>query len=191
MRTRHALALLATATVLAAPGAAQAAPYQHTPQAVATGTGGAAATVDKTATDAAIRVLRRGGNAVDAAIAAAGVLGVVEPYSSGIGGGGFMVIRSKDGSIDTIDGREFAPAAFNENSFIDPATGTPLPFTEAVTSGLGVGVPGTLATWQTALQRHGTMSLRKLLRPGIEVAKRGFVVDQALAQQTKDNAARF
>ncbi len=71
MRTRHALALLATATVLAAPVAAQAAPYQHTPQAVATGTRGAAATVDKTATDAAIRVLRRGGNAVDAAVAAA------------------------------------------------------------------------------------------------------------------------
>src|SRR3954463_15136010 len=71
MRTRHALALLATATVLAAPVAAQAAPYQHTPQPVARGTGGAATTVDKTATDAAIRVLRRGGNAVDAAVAAA------------------------------------------------------------------------------------------------------------------------
>ncbi|MEA2294642.1 MAG: gamma-glutamyltranspeptidase / glutathione hydrolase, partial [Solirubrobacteraceae bacterium] len=183
--------LLATllAAIAVAATAASAAVQPPTAQATVTGYGGGAATVDPYATRAAIRVLRKGGNAVDAAIAAAGVLGVVEPYSSGIGGGGFMVIRSRDGSIDTIDGREFAPAAFTPTSFQE--NGTPIPFTEAVTSGLGVGVPGTLATWQTALQRHGTMSLKKLLEPGIEIAAKGFVVDRTLQQQTQDNAARF
>src|SRR6476620_8597657 len=136
MRTRHALALLATATVLAAPVAAQAAPYQHTPKAVATG--------DKTATDAAIRVLRRGGNAVDAAVAAAAVLGVVEPFSCGIGGGGFMVIRDGDsGRITTIDSREKAPGAMKPDSFFingKPPTDAQFPLNRY--SGLSVGVPG-------------------------------------------------
>src|SRR6187455_1905474 len=80
----------------------------------ATGTGGAAATVDTLATQAAVDTLRRGGNAVDAAVAAAGVLGVTEPFSCGIGGGGFMVLYRAGhhhGKVITIDGRETAPAA--------------------------------------------------------------------------------
>ena len=81
------------------------------------GTGGAAATVDVLATQAAIDVLDDGGNAVDAAVAAAGVLGVTEPFSCGIGGGGFMVIRTAEGNVTTIDGRETAPAAMRPDSF--------------------------------------------------------------------------
>ena len=77
----------------------------------AVGSGGAAATVDLLATQAAIDMMRRGGNAVDAAVAAAGVLGVTEPFSSGIGGGGFMVIRTPRGQVTTIDSREKAPAS--------------------------------------------------------------------------------
>src|SRR3954464_1994929 len=154
MRTRHALALLATATVLAAPVAAQAAPYRHTPQPVATGTGGAAATVDKTATDAAIRVLRRGGNAVDAAVAAAAVLGVVEPFSSGIGGGGVMVIRLPNGRVTSIDMRETAPAAMQPDSFFE--NGAALDMNSARYSGLSVGVPGTVRGWSLALRRYGS-----------------------------------
>ena len=188
-----ACCLLAT---LAGPGAA--APTAATggrdlvKQPVATGTGGAIATVDLDASAAGLAVLRRGGNAVDAAVAAAAMLGVTEAYSAGIGGGGFMVVYlAGKRRVVTIDGRETAPAAFRESSFIDPATGEPIPFAERVTSGLGVGVPGTVATWQRALRRYGTMPLRRLLRPAIRVAERGFVVDQTFHDQTAANAERF
>src|SRR4051812_6933517 len=132
-------AVLMALLAIAAPAATAAAPPFT---ATATGRGGAAASVDPYATRAAISVLRHGGNAIDAAVAAAGVLGVVEPFSSGIGGGGFMVIRTRDGKVRTIDGREMAPAAYRPDIFIDPATGAPYPFAERVESGLGVGVPG-------------------------------------------------
>lgn len=160
--------------------------------AVAIGTGGAVATVDADASRAGIDVLREGGNAIDAAIAAAATLGVTEPYSAGIGGGGFLVyFQAGTHRIFTLDGRETAPAAMRPTSFIDPATGQPLPFADAVTSGLSVGVPGTPATWAQALDRWGTRSLARVLQPAIQVADRGFVVDETFAKQTEDNAARF
>ncbi len=158
----------------------------------ATGEGGAVATVDRTASRAALRVLRSGGNAVDAAVAGAAVLGVTEPYSCGIGGGGFMVIRPADGSrITTIDHRESAPQAFHPDIFIDPATDAPIPFDELVTSGLGVGVPGTVLGWEEALRRYGTRSLGRLLQPAIDVARNGFRVDDTFAGQTEENLERF
>ena len=156
----------------------------------ATGTGGAAATVDVLATQAAIDTLRRGGNAVDAAVAAAAVLGVTEPFSCGIGGGGFMVIyRASDGKVTTIDGRESAPAAMRADSFWE--NGRPLPFNEARYSGLSVGVPGTVETWDEALQRYGTISLADALAPAIRVARDGFVVDQTFFDQTQANVDWF
>jgi gamma-glutamyltranspeptidase/glutathione hydrolase len=171
---------------------ALAAPPVAPAQAVALGTGGAAASVDRLATETAIRILDQGGNAVDAAVAAAAVLGVVEPYSCGIGGGGFMVVyTAADHGVTTIDGRETAPAAFRPDSFLDPATGLPISFAQAVTSGLGVGVPGTLRTWQTALARFGTMPLQRLLAPARATAAGGFVVDQTFFDQTAANASRF
>ncbi len=159
--------------------------------ATATGGGGAAATVDPYATQAAIDVLRDGGNAIDAAVAAAGVLGVVEPYSSGIGGGGFMVIRTADGTLDSFDGREWAPRAWTKRTLLEPGTKTPRDFDKTVTSGLGVGVPGTPGTWSAAVDRYGSRSLGQLLRPGIRLARRGFVVDKTLHEQTVANRARF
>ncbi len=160
--------------------------------AAATGTGGAAASVDPLATQTAIDVLERGGNAVDAAVAAAAVLGVVEPFSCGIGGGGFMVVyRAADRSVTTIDARETAPAAFRPDSFIDPATGNPVSFPDAVTSGLGVGVPGTLRGWQVALDRFGTRPLQQLLALAKAIAAGGFAVDQPFHDQVASNAARF
>ena len=173
------LVLLLIVLVLSLPATALAQAKQPT----AIGRGGAAATVDTDATRAAIRTLRSGGNAVDAAVAAAGVLGVTEPFSCGIGGGGFMVIRTPDGRVTTIDSREEAPAAMRPDSFFDE-NGAVLPFVDARWSGLSAGVPGTVRGWQKALRRYGTWSLRRALRPGIETARDGFVVDETFVTQT-------
>jgi gamma-glutamyltranspeptidase / glutathione hydrolase len=156
---------------------------------VATGTGGGAATVDLAGTQAAIETLRRGGNAVDAAVAAAAVLGVTEPYSCGIGGGGFMVIRTAKGKVTTIDSREESPHAMRPGSFME--NGAVLPFNEARYSGLSAGVPGTVAGWERALKRYGTWSLGRVLRPGIRVASEGFLVDQTFVSQTEPNVDWF
>ncbi len=187
-----AFGVLISALVLTGlPAAAVPPPPPHVP--VAEGTGGAVATVDPDATAAALAILRRGGNAVDAAVAAAAALGVTEPYSAGIGGGGFMVIALPGGDVVTIDGREEAPEdpAFDADVFISPATGQPLAFADAVNSGLSVGVPGTLATWVAALESYGTISLAQALQPAVVIARSGFIVDATFAEQTQANAARF
>jgi gamma-glutamyltranspeptidase / glutathione hydrolase len=194
MRKRYAVAgALAVVLAGATPFAAAGPPKSPPKQPVATGTGGAAATVDPDATQSAIQVLRKGGNAVDAAIAANATLGVTEPYVAGIGGGGFMVVYlAKQHRVVTIDGREKAPDAFRQDAFIDPSTGQPYPFSpQRITSGMAVGVPGTLKTWAVADERYGTMPLSKLLRPAIAVAKHGFVVDQTYHDQTESNRSRL
>jgi gamma-glutamyltranspeptidase / glutathione hydrolase len=145
------------------------------------GTGGAAASVETLATQTAIDTLKAGGNAVDAAVAAAGVLGVTEPFSCGIGGGGFMVIRTASGKVTTIDGREKATEAMTPTSFWE--NGAPLDFNNARFSGMSVGVPGTVATWVKALEEYGTMSLADVLQPGISVARNGYVIDQTWYDQ--------
>ncbi|MGI9111165.1 MAG: gamma-glutamyltransferase [Gaiellaceae bacterium] len=192
--------LVVGAAVFAAQVGAQAQPGQPT----AIGKGGAAATVDVLATQAAIKTLRDGGNAVDAAVAAAAVLGVTEPFSCGIGGGGFMVLylardddddededrgRSRRGKVVTIDGRESAPAAMRPDSLWE--NGRPLPFNDARYSGLSVGVPGTVETWHNALRRYGTIDLEEALEPAIRVARNGFVVDQTFFDQTQANVDWF
>ena len=153
------------------------------------GTGGAAASVERLATQAGIDILRRGGNAVDAAVAAAAVLGVTEPFSCGIGGGGFMVLRTADGAVTTIDGRETAPAAMHPMSFWE--NGVALPFNEARYSGLSVGVPGTVETWVDALEKFGTMSLAEVFAPAIHVARHGYVIDQVWFDQANANRDWF
>ena len=112
-------------------------------------------------------MLKAGGNAVDAAVAAAATLGVTEPYSAGIGGGGYFVYyNAKTGKVRTIDGRETAPRKMPQDAFIDPATGKPYTFTpELVTSGVSVGTPGTLATWDKALANWGTLVARPRRSP--------------------------
>jgi gamma-glutamyltranspeptidase / glutathione hydrolase len=155
----------------------------------AVGKDGGAATVDALGTQAAIDTLRRGGNAVDAAVAAAGVLGVVEPFSCGIGGGGFMVIRTKKGDVTTIDSRELSPRDMEPDSFME--NGAPLAFNDARYSGLSAGVPGTVAGWDRALDRYGTKDLDDVLEAGIRVAENGFLVDQTFADQTTPNTPWF
>src|ERR687895_170720 len=158
-------------------------------QPTAVGRDGGAATVDALGTQAAIDTLRNGGNAVDAAVAAAGVLGVVEPFSCGIGGGGFMVIRTNTGGVTTIDSPELSPRAMRPNSFMEKKV--PLPFNDARYSGLSAGVPGTIAGWDRALDGYGTQELDDVLEPGIRVAENGFVVDQTFFGQTTPNVPWF
>ena len=189
MSTRIVAALAAICALLTVPAPAGAEPYRHVPQATEAGKGGAAATADGVATDAAIRALRRGGNAVDAAIAAAAVLGVTEPFSCGIGGGGFMVIRLPNGRVTTIDSREKAPAAMRADSFFE--NGVALSFDDARYSGLSGGAPGTVAGWEKALRRYGTLRMRRLLKPAIKVARKGFVIDKTFHDQAQANAAYF
>lgn len=156
----------------------------------AIGYGGAVASVDADATAAGIEVLRAGGNAVDAAVATAAALGVTEPYSAGIGGGGYFVsYDARTGRVQTLDGRETAPLSADQSLFLE--NGKPLAFADAVTSGRSVGVPGTAATWQNALQLWGTRSLGEVLKPAERIAEHGFVVDQTFQNQTALNQARF
>jgi gamma-glutamyltranspeptidase/glutathione hydrolase len=186
-----ALALTVTSGAMASPAFAD--PRQTDKNPTVTGYGGAVSTVDPEASAAAIEVLRKGGNAADAAVAAAATLGVTEPYSAGIGGGGYFVYYdAKTKQVGTIDGRETAPTGITKDAFIDPATKKPYNFTpELVTSGVSVGVPGTAATWEQALKRWGTMDLGDALKPAIKVATRGFVVDNTFRKQTLDNKLRF
>ncbi len=193
MRTNRLMTVLAIAVVpvaLLLPATANATtqPPPKTPTAI--GYGGAVSTADPDATRIGLNVLRKGGNAVDAAVAAAAALGVSEPYSSGMGGGGFLVYYdARTRKVHTIDGREAAPAAFTETTFTEG--GQPIAFPDAVTSGLSNGVPGTPATWANALRQWGTLSLGDALRPAARLADRGFVVDQTFHDQTQQNAARF
>ena len=189
-RPRLLIAVLATIGALIAGVGASADVGAGSGPPTALGTGGAAATVERIATQAAIDTLRRGGNATDAAVAAAAVLGVTEPFSAGIGGGGFMVIyRASDGKVTTIDHRETAPAGMSPTSFWE--NGVTLPFNDARFSGLSVGVPGTVEGWANALEEYGTMTLADVLTPAIHVARHGFLIDQTFFDQTNANRDFF
>ncbi|MFF8411216.1 gamma-glutamyltransferase [Streptomyces omiyaensis] len=173
-----------------APPTATAPPAAPAKVPVAVGYGGAVASVDADASAAGVEVLRRGGNAVDAAVAVAAALGVTEPYSAGIGGGGYLVhYDARTRTVHTVDGRETAPASAGAGLFTE--NGAPLPFAEAMTSGLSVGTPGTPATWATALDAWGTRPLRELLAPAERLAREGFAVDATYRAQTAANEARF
>ncbi|MBM3345949.1 MAG: gamma-glutamyltransferase family protein, partial [Betaproteobacteria bacterium] len=126
-------------------------------------------------------VLRDGGNAVDAAIAAAFVLNVVEPQSSGIGGGGFLLhFERSSRALSAWDGREIAPFAALPDRFLG-ADGRPRPFVEAVGSGLSVGAPALLAMLEAAHKAHGKLPWARLLEPAIRIAREGFAISPRLA----------
>lgn len=189
--TAAAIAVLAASSLLlpAVPAAADAPP---TAVPDATGTGGAVVSDTIQSTDAGLAVLRRGGTAADAAVAVASTLGVTDPFVAGIGGGGYLVYYdARTHQVTTIDGRETTPAADNQNLFIDPTTGKPLSFPTAVTSGISVGVPGTLMTWQQALNHWGRFSLAQDLQPAERVADQGFPVTATLREMDRENAFRF
>jgi gamma-glutamyltranspeptidase/glutathione hydrolase len=138
------------------------------------------------ATEAGAKVLGDGGNAVDAAVAAALTLGVVDGNNSGLGGGCLILVRSSDGRITAIDGREMAPAAATKDMFVRDGVAIP---GASQTGPLAVGVPGALAAYQLAIERCGTMKLDRLLEPGIDKAANGFPIGHGLAAAIDSTAS--
>ncbi|HET7364496.1 MAG TPA: gamma-glutamyltransferase [Burkholderiales bacterium] len=132
------------------------------------------------AVQAGYDVLARGGSAVDAAVAVQAVLGLVEPESSGIGGGAFLLHWSQsEQRLRSYDGRETAPAVARRDRFLDPQ-GKPLAFHEAVVGGRSVGVPGVLRMLELAHRRHGRLPWAELFRPAIDLAEKGFPLSPRL-----------
>ncbi|MGE5320707.1 MAG: gamma-glutamyltransferase [Hyphomicrobiaceae bacterium] len=150
---------------------------------------GVVAVSQPAAAAAGARILARGGNAIDAAAAVQFALNVVEPQSSGIGGGGFMLVHlARTGETFLVDSRERAPAAATPDMFAPD--GLPMTFALASTSGLAVGVPGTLLGVDTALRRWGTLKLADTLAPAIELAEHGFRVNHFLADDIAHDDGR-
>ena len=140
-----------------------------------------AATANRHATNAAYEMLKIGGSAVDAAIAAQLVLGLTEPHSSGLGGGAFVLLYERDsGAIRAYDGREAAPASARPDRFMG-ADGKPLTYPEAVGGGLSVGVPGAMRALELAHRRHGRLPWARLFAPAITIAESGFAVSPRLS----------
>ncbi len=144
----------------------------------------AVAAANPLATDAGYQILKAGGSAVDAAIAVQMVLGLVEPQSSGLAGGAFLL--HWDGArLLALDGRETAPAAADERLFLQ-RDGKPMPFQQAVVGGLSVGVPGALRMLEQAHKAYGQLSWASLFEPAIALAEQGFAVSPRLHTQLKE-----
>lgn len=140
---------------------------------------GAVSSAEPRATAAGEEMLAMGGSATDAALATLVALTVVEPQSSGIGGGGFLVRTDAQGHVVTYDGREMAPAAANESWFLGE-DGEPLGYREVVPGGRSVGVPGNIAMMKLAHDAHGTVAWATLFQPAIRLARDGFAMSQRL-----------
>jgi len=182
MNTRKPLAcvMLLAFAAFVAPARAQTTREQS-----ATASQGMVATGHPLATDAAVRTMRDGGNAVDAAVAAALTLGVVDGHNSGIGGGCFMLIRAADGTILALDGRETAPAAATRDMFIrNGKSDTSLSQTGALAS----GVPGSLLVYEQALERYGKKKPPDLLEPAAKLADAGFPINRSYARKIREVA---
>lgn len=177
MLHRTIVALLATWLLAACATAPRSAPALAPAPAIAAEAPGVVSAADPRAAEAGAAMLRQGGSATDAAIATMLALTVVEPQSSGIGGGGFLLHGAADGSIETLDGRETAPAGADATWFLD-ADGKPLPFMTAVISGLSVGVPGNLRLAEEAHRRHGKLAWAALFEPAIELARDGWTLSE-------------
>ncbi|MDX8482636.1 gamma-glutamyltransferase [Mesorhizobium sp. VK24D] len=155
----------------------------------AKGEHGMVVTAQHLATEVGVDVLKKGGNAVDAAVAVGYALAVVYPTAGNIGGGGFMTIRLKDGRSTFIDFRERAPLAATKTMYLDkdakPIKGTSLD------GYLAVGVPGSVAGFEMAREKYGTLSRQELMAPAIAYAKDGFVLNQGDAASFAGGAARL
>ncbi len=156
----------------------------HDPKDV-TSSKGMVAAANRLAAEAGIEILKKGGNAVDAAVATGLALNVVESNASGIGGGGFMVVRMADtGKVIAIDYREEAPAASTNDMFASEKAKK-----DAISAygPLAVGVPGTLAGYQLALEQYGTMTLAEVIQPAIRLAEEGFALSPTTAEAVEEH----
>ena len=144
----------------------------------------AVAAANPLATDAGYQILKAGGSAIDAAIAVQMVLALVEPQSSGLGGGAFL-LHSNGSVVEAFDGRETAPAAADENLFMD-AEGKPMSFYDGVVGGRSVGTPGTVRMLELAHKQYGKLPWSQLFVPAIELAEGGFKVSTRLNALLKD-----
>ncbi len=179
--------LLALAAPLALGACATVA--TDTPAPVPTGYAGTVSAADPRAQAAGEAILRAGGSATDAAIATMLALNVVEPQSSGIGGGGFMVRGAADGTVESYDGRETAPAGATPDWFLAPDGSVP-PFAKSVKSGLSVGVPGNIALAALAHRTHGQLPWAQLFAPAIKLAREGVVINPRLHESLTETADR-
>lgn len=139
------------------------------------------------ASEAGVEILKKGGNAVDAAVAVGFALQVTYPFAGNIGGGGFMVIRMANGQAMTVDYRETAPAAATRDMYIENGKLT----SKSTVGPLASGVPGSVAGMAAALAKYGTMSLHDVMQPAIRLASDGFVVDSALSRSLTSSAHRI
>jgi gamma-glutamyltranspeptidase/glutathione hydrolase len=173
-------AVAASTPTLAAPKARPAAVKVAPKPSVPTGPFVAAA--NPLAAQAGMEVLKRGGSAADAAVAIQSVLGLVEPQSSGLGGGSFMLFYdARTRRVTAYDGRETAPAGATPEMFLDPA-GKPLPFSQAVVSGRATGVPGAMAMLGVVHREHGRLAWPSLFEAGVRLADQGFTVSPRLGR---------
>ncbi|ECG8598771.1 gamma-glutamyltransferase [Salmonella enterica subsp. salamae] len=146
-------------------------------------TQGMVASVDAMATQVGVDILKQGGSAVDAAVAVGYALAVTHPQAGNLGGGGFMLLRTKDGATTAIDFREMAPAGATRDMFLDEQ-GNP-DSKKSLTSPLASGTPGTVAGLSLALEKYGSLPLNSVVRPAIKLAQEGFIVNDALADDLK------
>ncbi|MDO9367873.1 MAG: gamma-glutamyltransferase [Sphingopyxis sp.] len=150
---------------------------------------GVTSSADPRATEAGRQILHQGGTAADAAVAMVAVLTLVEPQSSGIGGGGLMVYHNaKDGSTATIDGREMAPASAKVDRFLGP-DGKPRGYMDVIPGGLSVGVPGNMRLMEMAHKKWGKLEWKALFQPAIKLAEEGFEVTPALYTRLTQSAS--
>src|SRR5438094_9915617 len=159
----------------------QSAPNQAWPRQAIRAVHGMVVTDEELASQAGVEILKRGGNAVDAAVATAFALAVVEPAAGNIGGGGFMLIRLADGKTTFLDYRETAPGKATRDMYIGKDGKLD---TEASVIGYkSVAVPGTVAGLELALKTYGTMKLAEVIAPAIRLADSGFPVSEKLARE--------
>ncbi|MFB5664047.1 gamma-glutamyltransferase [Alteribacillus sp. HJP-4] len=165
--------------------------HQSEAEETAEGTDGMVSTSHPLATEVGAEILKKGGNAVDASVAVQFALNVVEPYMSGIGGGGFMMVYDANTEdISIINSRERAPEGAESDMFLDE-NGNIIPFSVRSTSGDAVGVPGTLKGLEEALDKWGTRPIQLLITPAVKLAERGFEVDRQLAQAIEENEEKL